>query len=177
MINNSNIVDAPLHEPESDYHFKEGSYFPPQFKIMGVVFILIGIALCLQLNILGIILLLLGLVPLFAKKELSISFSLCRFRQAFAIFKFRMGSWESLPEFESISVFSAKKSQDMNVGSQSATASFTEIEVNLVYKRSRRLTAYTTNDYSGAMKIAKMFAGKFDLRIYDATAREGRWLD
>ncbi len=177
MKNTNDIVDAPIHNPETDYHFSEGSYFSPQFKILGATFMLIGLTQCLNMNFFGLILLILGLISLLAKKELTISFSLARYRYAFVIFGLRSGKWITLPEFESISMFSAKKSQGMASGSQSATFSYSEIEVNLVYNRSRRLTVYLTKDFSKALEIARKFAAKFELSIYDATKREGEWIE
>jgi len=171
------IVDAPLHDPKSDYLFSEGAYFPPQFRIVGFAIIIAGITLCFKLHLMGIVLLILGCIAVLAKKELSISFSLSKYRYAFVLLNYKFGPWESLPNFESISIFSAKKSQEMSAGRQSGTAVFSEIEVNLIYNKSRRLTVYTTQDFSKALNIARMFAEKFNLPIYDATKREGYWLD
>ncbi len=177
MKNTTNIVDAPIHDEESDYQFSEGSYFSIQFKIVGIAFIIMGISYIFRLNLLGIILLLLGLIIMFAKKNLTISFTLSKYRNAFSLLNFRLGKWETLPDFESISVFTAKKSQNMAAGSQSQTAFYSEIEVNLVYNRSRRLTVFTTKNYDKAFEIARLFADKFKLSIYDATQREGKWID
>jgi hypothetical protein len=177
MKNTTDIVDAPMHQPETDYHFSFGSYFPPQFKIFGVICILIGVAICISSYFGGLIFLGLGLVLLLSKKELSLSFSLSKYKHSLRLFNFRSGTWETLPEFESISIFSAKKSQAMSVGPQTQTATFTEIEVNLVYKRSRRLTVYTTSNYDEALNTARVFASKFSLDIYDATSREGKWIE
>jgi hypothetical protein len=177
MKNTTDIVDAPIHQPETDYHFSFGSYFPPQFKILGVTFILIGLFLCISLYLSGLIFLCLGLIPLIGKKELTVSFSLSKYQYSLRLFNFRSGKWETLPEFESVSVFSAKKSQVMSAGSQSQTATFSEIEVNLVYNRNRRLTVYTSSHYNDALKMARMFASKFSLDIYDATSREGKWIE
>jgi hypothetical protein len=33
-MDRNNIVDAPIHQENSDYHFVEGSYFSIQFKIL-----------------------------------------------------------------------------------------------------------------------------------------------
>ncbi len=177
MHSPNDIVDTPIHEPDSDYNFSEGFYFPPQFKIVGVVFIVAGIALCLKLNLLGPVVLFLGLVAVLAKKVLTVSFSLCRYRYSMAIVNFRFGKWIIMPAFESISIFSAKKRQDMFVGSQSTTATYSEIEVNLIYHNNRRLTVYETQDYNSALGIARQFADKLTLRIYDATKREGEWIE
>jgi len=177
MKGHADIIDAPFHDPKTDYQFNEGSYFQPQFKIVGFFVLIAGITLCTTFNPLGIVLVILGIAVLFAKKILTISFSLSRYRNSFSIFGFRTGQWITLPEFESISIFNAKKGQTMSYESMSATASYSELEVNLVYNRSRRLTVYTTKDYNKALDVARKFAIKFDLSIYDASARDGKWLD
>lgn len=177
MNKHVDIIDAPFHDSKTDYQFSEGSYFQPQFKIIGFFVLVAGIALCVNLNLFGIVLVVLSIMVLFAKKVLTISFSLSRYRDSFSIFGYRIGKWITLPEFESISIFNAKKGQTMNHGSMSATASYAELEVNLIYNRSRRLTVYTTRDYNKALDISTKFAAKYNLSIYDASTREGKWLD
>lgn len=177
MKSTLNIVDAPMHDEDSDYHFSQGSYFPPQFKIVAIFLLIAGLVLCVELNFIGLILLVLSTIALIAKKQLTISFSLSKQKNGMTFFGRQFGQWEPLPSFESISIFSAKKSQDMAVDSQFATVTFTEIEVNLVYNKNRRLTVFTTKDFNKALNIAQLFADKLALRIYDATQREGKWLD
>jgi hypothetical protein len=173
----SDIVDAPIHESQNDYHFSEGGYFSLQFKILAITFLLTGIPLLITLNLGGLFLVMIALIILFAKKELSVSFSLAKYRYTFSLFQLKIGSWQSFPNFESISIFNAKKSQGMSAGSQSGTAVFSELEVNLVYNRSRRLTIYTTQKFDKALSVANIFAEKLDLRIYDASTRDGHWIN
>ncbi len=173
----TNIVDAPLHNEESDYHFVDGPYFSIQFKILAASLLVFGGQLLLSLNVIGVLLILLALLIFLAKKELTISFSLSKYRFALKIFNLRMGEWKSLPAFESVSIFNAKKSQVMSSGPQTGTATFSELEVNLVYNRSRRLTAYTTKDYNKALRVARIFAQKFEMGIYDASTRDAHWLE
>lgn len=176
MKDTRHIVDAPIHNPDADYHFSEDSYFPAQFRIVGVALTIAGICLLLRMNLIGPLLLIIGLAVVLAKKTLTISFSLLRYRYAFTILNYRLGNWEPLPAFESISIFSARKTQEMAAGSQMGAASYSELEVNLVYNKNRRLTVYTTKDFNKALHIAEEFAEKFKLRIYDATQREGKWI-
>lgn len=177
MDDNTTIVDAPIHEPDSDYHYNEGSYFPPQFKIVAVFLTIAGLLLCINLNLVGFIILPISIAILFAKKELTISFSLSKYRHAIKVFNFKMGTWEPMPKFEYISIFSGKKRQDVAVGSITTSTAYIEMEVNLVYNKSKRLTVYETKDYAKAFEIAQSIATQLDLKIYDATKREGVWLN
>ena len=176
MDYNTDIVDAPIHEPNSDYHYSEGSYFPPQFKIVAVFLAIAGLILCINLNLIGFVLLPLSIAILFAKKELTISFSLSKYKHAIKIFKFKFGAWEPMPKVEYISIFSGKKRQDVAVGPMTTSTAYNEMEVNLVYNKSKRLTVFETSDFAKAFRIAQSFATQLDLKIYDATKREGEWL-
>ncbi len=176
MNYNTDIVDEPIHEPNSDYHYSEGSYFPPQFKIVAFFLAIAGLLLCVNLNLIGFILLPLSLAVFIAKKELTVSFSLSKYRYALRIFTIKLGSWEPMPKVEYVSIFSAKKRQDVAVGPITTSTAYSEMEVNLVYNKSKRLTVFETNDFSNAFSIAELFAAQLNLKIYDATKREGKWL-
>lgn len=176
-MDRNNIVDAPIHHENSDYHFVEGSYFSIQFKILAfTLFIKALHSLYYQSYVSFLILTLIAVVIFIAKKGITISPSLQQYRYFFGLLKFRFGKWQTLPEFESISIFRARKSQTSTIASQSSTAYFSEIEVNLIYNTSRKLTVYITDKYDAALEKARYFESLFKLPIFDATEREGKWL-
>jgi hypothetical protein len=176
-MDRKNIIDAPIHQENSDYHFVEGSYFSIQFKILAFTFFLKALhSFYIQSYVSFLILTLLAVVIFIAKKGITISPSLQQYRYFFGLLKFKFGNWQTLPEFESISIFRARKSQTNTIATQSSTAYFSEIEVNLIYNTSRKLTVYITNNYDVAIEKARFFEGLFKLSIYDATEREGKWL-
>jgi hypothetical protein len=171
------IIDDPLHNPQTDYKFSLGAYFPPQFIVVAVLLVLLGLYLLLNLNLLGLILIPVSLFILFSKKVMTLSYSMQKYRNGISIFKHDFGKWETFPSFEYISIFSSSKSQFMNVQSQQATAAFKEIEVNLIYNRSRRLTIYTCQSFSDALHVAKKVGRQLHLKIYNATLKEGEWIE
>lgn len=177
MEKTRDIVDAPLHKKETDYHYIISSYFPPQFKFVGILLGIAGVVLILDINIIGLILLMISLLFLFAKNKFTFSFSLMRYKEGMSIFGNHFGKWKSFPNFEYISMFTASKRQELSVQSQMSSTKITEIDVNLIYNANRRLTVFSNNDYQEAYSVAKLFSDKLSLKIYDATNREGVWLD
>lgn len=51
------------------------------------------------------------------------------------------------------------------------------IKVNLIHGRNQRLTVFRTYDPDEAFSAARKIACELDLRIYDATSRDRKWLD
>ncbi|MEZ4804162.1 MAG: hypothetical protein R2852_01370 [Bacteroidia bacterium] len=176
-MQSNTIIDDPLHNPKTDFKFSFGTYFPPQFIIVAIFLILIGIFLLVNLNFLGLVLIPISLFILFSKKVITPSYSMQKYRIGISIFNHEFGTWEAFPNFEYISIFSSKKSQNMNVQSQQATAAFKEIEVNLIYNRSRRLTLYTCQSFKDALNIAHQVGNQLNLKIYNATLKEGEWIE
>lgn len=176
-MDRNNIVDTPIHQENSDYHFVEGSYFSIQFKILAFTLFLKALhSLYEQSYVSFLILTLIAVVIFIAKKGITISPSLQQYRYFFGLLKFKLGKWQTLPEFESISIFRARKSQTSTIATQSSTAYFSEIEVNLIYNTSRKLTVFISDKYDAALEKARYFESLFKLPIYDATEREGKWI-
>ncbi len=88
------------------------------------------------------------------------------------------GEWITLPPIEYVSVFSvnlvsaaygrsgAKVTQKQNV-----------IQVNLITPQNKRLRILETKEHEQAFKFAKEIADSLDLNIYDATNKEGKWIN
>lgn len=88
------------------------------------------------------------------------------------------GEWITLPPIEYVSVFSvnlvsaaygrsgAKVTQKQNV-----------IQVNLITPQNKRLRILETKEIEQAFKFAKEIADSLDLNIYDATNKEGKWIN
>ncbi len=173
---NPNIIDSPQFDSENEYTFIEGSYFSVQFKILGASFLIAAFKFLLEFHFAGLIFLFSALIFFFAQKGISISFSAENYRNIFQMFGKKWGKWQALPTIEYVSIFTAKKFLTANIGTQSNTASFSEIEVNLCYNKNKKLNVFITDKYDLALEKAKYFSEKFKIDIYDATGKEAKWL-
>lgn len=88
------------------------------------------------------------------------------------------GEWITLPPIDYVSIFrvnlvsaaygrsGAKVTQKQNV-----------IQVNLITPKNKRLRIYETKEPEQAFKFANEIANSLELKIYDATNKEGKWID
>lgn len=51
------------------------------------------------------------------------------------------------------------------------------ILINLIHGKNRRLKVYQTHELNDAMEKAELIANKLQLKIYDATTSDGKWLN
>jgi|GEM_PF-5367594 len=160
-----------------EYHlFKDGFYFPMAFVFVGGVFIMVGVILLIQLNIYCIIFLTLGVFPIFSKKGIEIDLHLKMYREPFIFFNTKLGNWEDLPDLAYISIFGAVKGQNMTFVAVQGSVRYSEMEVNLIYNKNRRLNIFLTEDYNKALEVAKLFSRELRLEILDASTKEKQWL-
>lgn len=159
------------------YAFKEGAYFPPAFRMIGAVMILIGAGLLIQLNVIGLIVMVFGIVPLVAQKGIDVDFESEMYREPLMLIGAHIGTWHELPPVKYISMFSATKSQTMSFVSMSGSSKWKEIEVNLVLERNKRLNVFISVDYNKALGVARQFEKYLEVEIYDATGDKKVWLE
>lgn len=116
-------------------------------------------------------------VYLISTEGSQINFEKKLYRSIWSIFSIHLGKWNSIPNFEYISVFKGKQKQRVN--SLSATTTFSEeiFYVNLFYNRNRHITFYKTFDKNKAFKIANEFKDNLNIDILDATNKEKVWLN
>ncbi len=169
-------LDSPFHDEKSDFSHPFGSYFPIPFMGFGIVMILGGLYELLSLSLYSVLLIPIGIVFVFAKKGTTVSFSSGKYKEYFGLFKWKWGTWKSIPICEYISVFSAVETQQIWAKSQTTKLSLGVIFVNLIHCRNQRLSVYKTDNLEKAFKVAHLFANNLNLDIFDATNREKNWI-
>ncbi len=88
------------------------------------------------------------------------------------------GKWIDLPEVKYISVFRVIITSGVRGLSNTRVSSQEKvIVINLIYDKNKRLRVYKTEDKNDAFEKAGLISKGLGLRIYDATEREGKWLD
>ena len=115
--------------------------------------------------VLGIVLLIMGLVFFFAKKGIEIDFNTKKYRYLYIVFGVKASlGWKPLPEVEYISVLKEIKAQ--------------EIELNLIYSKTKKIQVAELKDKEQAFYAAQFFAHNMaGIRVLDATVRPFAWVN
>jgi hypothetical protein len=101
-----------------------------------------------------------------------------RYRDGGFIGNVCFGQWKKLPEIKYISVFKVTMASSVAGLSNTKVHNRQEtIKVNLIHGRNKRLTVFQTYDTKEAFSAARTIAQELDLRIYDATSPNRKWLD
>ncbi len=88
------------------------------------------------------------------------------------------GAWEPLPTIKCVSIFKANLvSSTYGRSNASITTKQTVIQVNLATEKNKRIRLFETEKIEEAFIFAKAIGQKLELNIWDATKREGKWLD
>ncbi|MGB1317614.1 MAG: hypothetical protein ACPG5W_05385, partial [Flavobacteriales bacterium] len=88
------------------------------------------------------------------------------------------GSWESLPAIKCVSVFKTTLvSSTYGRSNASITTKQSVIQVNLATEQNKRIRLFETEEIEEAFAFAKVVGQKLDLKTWDATEKEGKWID
>lgn len=88
------------------------------------------------------------------------------------------GTWQPLPNIKCVSVFKTELvSTTYGRSNASITTNHTVIQVNLATEQNQRIRLFETENTQEAFVFAERVAKKLNLNIWDATEREGKWLD
>ncbi|WP_130733301.1 hypothetical protein [Flavobacterium sp. J27] len=131
------------------------------FLITGSLMALIFVAIGLGLNV---------------AEGLEINLPAKTFRTFNSLFGFKIGRWETIPNFEYVSVFKTKESQTVRVVTAETTQKYDIILINLFYNRNKHITFYKTDNIQKAFEVADHFKLALDVAILDATGKEKKWL-
>lgn len=114
---------------------------------------------------LGILFILVGLIIFWAKRKIEIDFKTKKYRYLYSVFGLSISlGYKDLPAIEYVSVL---KEANKN-----------EIEVNLIYGKTKRIETGEFTKKDEAISSGVYFSRKLDgLRILDATVRPFEWID
>lgn len=101
-----------------------------------------------------------------------------KYRDVNWIGSYGIGQWSELPEIKYISVFKALMSQSLQGRSgTTVTQKNSVIQINLIHGKNKRLKVYQTEDKEEAFFKAKIISEALNLRIYDATSKDRKWME
>lgn len=151
---------------------------PMPMKIMGVLAALFSVGGFAYSPFFGVVMAL-GAGGLLAYQSgIEVNFKERSYRLITAIGPKGFGSWEPLPSIKCVSVFKTELvSSTYGRSNASITTKQTVIQVNLATEQNKRIRLFETEDRAEAFVVAKEVAQQLELNIWDATEREGKWLD
>lgn len=119
-----------------------------------------------------------GMLFVAFNSAIEIDFKRLRYRNVKYLAALSFGKWVDLPEIKYVSVFRVKIVSGVRGLSNTRISSNEKaIQVNLIHGKNQRLKVYQTIDTEDAFEKARLIAGRMGLDVYDATKREGKWLD
>ncbi len=151
---------------------------PMSMKIMGIIVALFSFG-CLAYNpIFGVVLVLAAGGLLSYQSGIEVNFDERKYRLITALGTQGFGEWQQLPELKCVSVFKTKlTSKTYGRSNASVTTTESVIQVNLATDQNKRIRLLETEDAEEAFAFAKEVSAKLNLRIWDASEKEGSWKD
>jgi len=151
---------------------------PTSMKLMGILAAMFSIGGLAYTPVFGVAMALAAGGLLLYQSGIEVDFSERKYRLITAFGSQGFGNWEPLPALKCVSVFKTKfSSQTYGRSNASVTTTQHVIQVNLVTAQNKRLLLFESEDKNEAFDFAKEVATSLGERIWDATGREGQWLD
>ena len=151
---------------------------PMPMKVLGIIMALFSLGLLATSPVFGIVMAL-GAGGLLAYQSgIEVNFRQRTYRTITAFGPLAFGTWQPLPALTSVSVFRTQVvSRTYGRSNASITSREEVIQVNLATGRNERIRLLETEHMEEAFTFAKEVAQQLDLRLWDATSKEGQWVD
>lgn len=145
--------------------------------IMAATFVLlIGITLAMKLWFLKIPLVLAGLALLTSRDRLAVDFENRRLMKYALIWGYRWGKWQSIDRAKYISLVRIRMHRNENFISITRHQTTAMVKANLIFSRKRYITLFREKGMN-ALKMVRMIAQGFDLKVLDMTGKEKQWIE
>lgn len=152
---------------------------PLMMNIGGFIFLVFGAIILIGKSIFfGALVFVISVLVILYQSGIEVDFENRRYRETNNFGPIVVGSWEPLPPLQYVSVFTATKVTvaTSNTG-RTVDPSERVLQVNLITKNNRRIKLYEGKDRERAFDLAKRYAPRLGLDVWDATTKEGKWLE
>ena len=165
-----------LIQDEYIYLYKRDKPFI--IKIVGFLVAIYALFVLVESPIFGILMVLASIGMFSFQKGIEVNFKNNTYRLITSFGPINIGEWIKFPDLQYISVFRATiKSSIEGRSGQSLSRSHKVIQVNLITNHNRRIRLLEVEDLEYAISFAKELSIKMNLDIWNATEREGKWLE
>jgi len=158
------------------YTKQAGRFAFPQFQMLGVLLLFIGIALVYRLNPWSILVLVVGVSMSTLSTGVQIDFKRKMHRDYIRILGIKFGKWVIISAVDYVTVFVESYSQNMGAASIHASDNFSDFKINLVVSETQHFDAGGFTKKSEAFEKAKIISNKFGVRLLDYTFKEPKWM-
>ena len=156
---------------------KSSRFALPQFQMLGVVLLLVGVIYAFQLNLLSLPLLFVGIVLALMSTGIQIDFENKKHRDYITLLGIKRGKWVEIPPLDYVTMYVEHLAQDMAVVSIVRTDHETNVKVSLIVSKMQRFDAGSYKSKEEAFTVAEDIARKFDTRLLDYTTPDSKWVE
>lgn len=151
---------------------------PFMLKVLGFVVAIIALFKIADTPVFSIIMVM-GSTGIFAYQTgIEFNFAKRLYREINAFGPQSFGEWKDLPPIEYISVFQVNLVSAVYGRSGASVSTKKKVyQVNLITNKNRRLRLLETENIDEAFQFAKEYAAYLDLKIWDASTKEAKWLN
>lgn len=150
----------------------------PAVKLLGYLAAIVGIGSMVLSPVFGVVVLLGagGIIAYHSGIEIRVSSREYRLMHALGTKGF--GDWQPLPGLKCVSLFKTRlTSRTYGRSNASFTSTDTVYQVNLATEQNKRILLYESQTLNQSLDFANQCAAHLQLPVWDATEREGRWLE
>lgn len=151
---------------------------PMSIKIMGIILAIFSIGGLASAPLLGIAMALAAFGLITYQSGIEVDFTAQTYRLVTAFGSKGFGDWKPFPPIKCVSVFKTNLvSTTYGRSNASITTRNEVIQVNLATEQNERIQLHETENMDEAMTFAKDVAQKLNLKVWDATTKEGKWVE
>lgn len=151
---------------------------PMSMKIMGIIAALFSLGGLAYTPALSIALALGDGGLIMYHNGIEVNFNDRKYRMITAFGPQGFGEWEPLPPVKCVSIFKTQLvSSTYGRSNASITTRQNVIQVNLATEQNKRIRLFETENMDEAFAFGQEVAQKLELKLWDATTKEGRWVD
>lgn len=163
---------------KDNYRFIYKREKPTSLKVMGVLAALFSLGGLAYTPVFGLAMALAAGGLLLYQSGIEVDFKERKYRLITAFGNQGFGEWEALPALKCVSVFRTKfSSQTYGRSNASVTTTEQVIQVNLVTAQDKRMLLFESEDKNDAFDFARNVAAKLNEKLWDATEKEGQWVN
>ena len=150
---------------------------PPNYIILSIFLILIGIAILIKGGWFCVFFLILGISILTIQFGFELKPETHEYRKYFQIWWLKTGKWLSIKDVRYLSIVKRKHVQNISMLSISNSVSVMKCNLNFIFNKKKYFTIHSDKK-KNILKIASKISKAIDVKIYDTTIPQMKtWLN
>ena len=159
------------------YSVTYGNFSLPQFQMLGIVLIVVGLYMIYLLNYFFLLVLPAGLILSFLNTGIQVDLKNRKHREYLNCFGILFGKWKEVPAVDYVTVYIEHYSQRSSVVSIDSENQFEKVKVSLIIKEPERLEAGLFDTKEKGLEAGKLLAKQLKTKLLDFTTHEPGWVE